>query len=237
MSDYGNLLFINAAQYGIELSERQIEMFNAYYESLVMKNKVMNLTAITEYEDVVRKHFIDSLMIAKTLDMKSIKTVCDIGTGAGFPGIPLKITYPHIHLTLVDSVHKRINFLSEIVDQLELSDVELVHSRTEDLAKKTDYRAKFDLVTARAVAAMSVLSEYCLPYVKTGKYFAAYKSGNIEDELKSAENALIILGGKVDKVVPFDLYDMKRSIILVKKIKETPKEYPRKAGLPSKKPL
>lgn len=232
-----NMLFYEANQHNITLTDNQVNMFNTYYEELVMKNKVMNLTAITDYEDVVRKHFIDSLMISRNVDMNAISTVCDIGTGAGFPGIPLKITYPHIHITLVDSVNKRIQFLSEIVDKLDLTDVELVHSRTEDLARDTKYREKFDLVTARAVAALNVLSEYCLPYVKTGGHFAAYKSGNIEQELKEATNAIKILGGEEEKVDVFDFYDMKRSIVLIKKVKKTSMEYPRKTGIPSKKPL
>lgn len=232
-----NILFYEANQHNITLTDNQVNMFNTYYEELVMKNKVMNLTAITDYEDVVRKHFIDSLMISRNVDMNAISTVCDIGTGAGFPGIPLKITYPHIHITLVDSVNKRIQFLSEIVDKLDLTDVELVHSRTEDLARNTKYREKFDLVTARAVAALNVLSEYCLPYVKTGGHFAAYKSGNIEQELKEATNAIKILGGEEEKVDVFDFYDMKRSIVLINKVKKTSMEYPRKAGIPSKKPL
>lgn len=232
-----NMLFYEANQHNITLTDNQVNMFNTYYEELVMKNKVMNLTAITDYEDVVRKHFIDSLMISRNVDMNAISTVCDIGTGAGFPGIPLKITYPHIHITLVDSVNKRIQFLSEIVDKLDLTDVELVHSRTEDLARNTKYREKFDLVTARAVAALNVLSEYCLPYVKTGGHFTAYKSGNIEQELKEATNAIKILGGEEEKVDVFDFYDMKRSIVLINKVKKTSMEYPRKAGIPSKKPL
>lgn len=232
-----NMLMYEAEQHGIKLNDHQVDLFNTYYDELVMKNKVMNLTTITDYEDVVRKHFIDSLMISRNVDMTKVSDVCDIGTGAGFPGIPLKITYPHIHITLVDSVHKRIQFLAEIVEKLGLTDVELVHSRTEDLARDSQYREKFDLVTARAVAAMNVLSEYCLPYVKVGGCFAAYKSGNIEQELNEAENAICILGGKVEKIDVFDFYDMKRSILLIKKVKKTSMEYPRKAGIPSKKPL
>lgn len=232
-----NMLFNEAIKHNIKLTDNQVRMFNTYYEELIMKNKVMNLTAITEYENVVRKHFIDSLMISRTLDMMKITTLCDIGTGAGFPGIPLKITYPHIHITLVDSVNKRIQFLSEIVDKLGLTNVELVHSRTEDLARDSKYREKFDLVTARAVAGLNVLSEYCLPYVKEGGYFAAYKSGNIKAELNDANNAIKILGGNVEKIDMFDFYDMKRSIVFMKKVKRTSMEYPRKAGIPSKNPL
>ena len=237
MKDYNTLLFDESKKCGTELNERQIAQFNLYYELLTEKNKVMNLTAITEYNDVVKKHFIDSMMISRIVDMRKISTLCDVGTGAGFPGIPLKIVYPHIHLSLVDSVGKRVNFLSEVVEKIGLEDVETIHSRTEDLAHNQKYREKYDLVTARAVASMNVLSEYCIPYAKIGGYFAAYKSGNIEEELNNAQNALITLGGKIEKTDVFDLYGMGRSIVLIRKVKGTPKVYPRKAGTPSKNPL
>ena len=194
MKDYNTLLFDETKKNGMELSDKQIAQFNLYYELLTAKNKVMNLTAITEYNDVVKKHFIDSMMISRVLDMKKINSLCDVGTGAGFPGIPLKIVYPHLHLTLVDSVGKRVNFLSEVVEKLGLEDVEAIHSRTEDLAHNSKYREKYDLVTARAVASMNVLSEYCIPYAKIGGYFAAYKSGNIGEEIENAKNAVKTLG-------------------------------------------
>ncbi len=237
MNDYNTLLFDETKKNGMELSDKQIAQFNLYYELLTAKNKVMNLTAITEYNDVVKKHFIDSMMISRVLDMKKISSLCDVGTGAGFPGIPLKIVYPHLHLTLVDSVGKRVNFLSEVVEKLGLEDVEAIHSRTEDLAHNSKYREKYDLVTARAVASMNVLSEYCIPYAKIGGYFAAYKSGNIEEEIENAKNAVKTLGGKIEKTDVFELYDMGRSIVLIKKVNSTPKIYPRKAGTPSKNPL
>ena len=237
MKDYNTLLFDESKENGIELNDRQIAQFNLYYELLTEKNKVMNLTAITEYNDVVKKHFIDSMMISRIVDMRKISTLCDVGTGAGFPGIPLKIVYPHIHLSLVDSVGKRVNFLSEVVEKIGLEDVETIHSRTEDLAHNQKYREKYDLVTARAVASMNVLSEYCIPYAKIGGYFAAYKSGNIEEELNNAQNAVTTLGGKIEKTDVFDLYGMGRSIVLIRKVKGTPKVYPRKAGTPSKNPL
>lgn len=237
MNNYGVLLVNEAKNQGIKLTDRQIEQFNLYYELLIGKNKVMNLTAITEYTDVVKKHFLDSVMIYRSLDMMKIKTLCDVGTGAGFPGIPIKITYPHLHLTLVDSVGKRVAFLAEVVDKLGLENVETIHSRTEDLASNPKYREKFDLVTARAVASMNVLSEYCIPYAKINGYFAAYKSGNIKEELQTAQNAIKVLGGKVEKTDIFELYDMGRSIVLIKKVKNTPKMYPRKAGTPTKNPL
>lgn len=237
MKDYNTLLFDETKKNGMELSDKQIAQFNLYYELLTAKNKVMNLTAITKYNDVVKKHFIDSMMISRVLDMKKINSLCDVGTGAGFPGIPLKIVYPHLHLTLVDSVGKRVNFLSEVVEKLGLEDVEAIHSRTEDLAHNSKYREKYDLVTARAVASMNVLSEYCIPYAKIGGYFAAYKSGNIEEEIENAKNAVKTLGGKIEKKDMFELYEMGRSIVLIRKVNSTPKIYPRKAGTPSKNPL
>ena len=237
MKDYNTLLFDESKKNGIELNDRQIAQFNQYYELLTEKNKVMNLTAITEYNDVVKKHFIDSMMISRIVDMRKITTICDIGTGAGFPGIPLKIVYPHLRLSLVDSVGKRVNFLSEVVEKIGLENVETIHSRTEDLAHNPKYREKYDLVTARAVASMNVLSEYCIPYAKIGGYFAAYKSGNIEEELNNARNAANTLGGTIEKIDMFDLYGMGRSIVLIRKVKNTPKVYPRKAGTPSKNPL
>ena len=237
MKDYNTLLFDETKKNGMELSDKQIAQFNLYYELLTAKNKVMNLTAITEYNDVVKKHFIDSMMISRVLDMKKINSICDVGTGAGFPGIPLKIVYPHLHLTLVDSVGKRVNFLSEVVEKLGLEDVEAIHSRTEDLAHNSKYREKYDLVTARAVASMNVLSEYCIPYAKIGGYFTAYKSGNIEEEIENAKNAVKTLGGKIEKTDMFELYEMGRSIVLIRKVNSTPKIYPRKAGTPSKNPL
>ena len=237
MKDYNTLLFDETKKNGMELSDKQIAQFNLYYELLTAKNKVMNLTAITEYNDVVKKHFIDSMMISRVLNMKKINSLCDVGTGAGFPGIPLKIVYPHLHLTLVDSVGKRVNFLSEVVEQIGLEDVEAIHSRTEDLAHNSKYREKYDLVTARAVASMNVLSEYCIPYAKIGGYFAAYKSGNIEEEIENAKNAVKTLGGKIEKKDMFELYEMGRSIVLIRKVNSTPKIYPRKAGTPSKNPL
>ena len=223
MKDYNTLLFDETKKNGMELSDKQIAQFNLYYELLTAKNKVMNLTAITEYNDVVKKHFIDSMMISRVLDMKKINSLCDVGTGAGFPGIPLKIVYPHLHLTLVDSVGKRVNFLSEVVEKLGLEDVEAIHSRTEDLAHNSKYREKYDLVTARAVASMNVLSEYCIPYAKIGGYFAAYKSGNIGEEIENAKNAVKTLGGKIEKTDMFELYEMGRSIVLIRKVYSTPK--------------
>ena len=221
---------------GITLSQDQKKQFITYYEYLVEKNKVMNLTAITEYEEVILKHFLDSLSIVKVsnFDQNKLagKSVIDIGTGAGFPGIPLKIT-------LLDSLNKRVNFLNEVIEMLGLKNVTAVHGRAEDYAKQKEHREKYDFCVSRAVANLSTLSEYCIPFVKEGGSFISYKSGKIDEELTQAENAVKILGGKVQDVVKFPLMDtdMDRSFVVIKKVKPTAKKYPRKAGLPSKEPL
>ena len=224
---------------GIQLSERQYQQFNNYFELLIEWNKVMNLTGITEYEEVNEKHFVDSLSIVKAVDIGSIETVMDVGTGAGFPGIPLKIAFPHLKVTLLDSLNKRIKFLDTVLSELKLEDIHTIHGRAEDYARKEEYRENFDLVVSRAVANLSTLSEYCLPYVKTGGLFIPYKSGEIEEEVKNAETALQILGGKKRKTVKFQLpgSDIGRTLLVVEKIKSTGKKFPRKAGLPAKEPL
>lgn len=223
----------------ISLSEKQAEQFLEYYRFLVEKNQVMNLTAITEYQDVVLKHFADSLSIVKVYDMSGCETLIDIGTGAGFPGVPLKIVYPHLKVTLLDSLNKRVNFLNELAAMLQLEDVATVHARAEDAAKKAVYREQFDLCVSRAVANLSSLSEYCLPFVKKGGIFVSYKSTNIDMEIKNARNAVSVLGGKIKEIGEFCLpdSDVGRSLVLIEKIKATPSGYPRKAGLPSKEPL
>lgn len=224
---------------GILLSEQQINQFLKYYEMLIEKNKVMNLTAITEFDEVVVKHFIDSISIAKYYSMEKDSSVIDVGTGAGFPGIPLKIVYPDLSVTLLDSLNKRVKFLAEVCEELGLQNVEMIHGRAEDFGNIADYREKYDVCVSRAVANLSTLSEYCLPFVKTGGYFIPYKSGNIEEELQSSKKALNILGAKVEKIETFMLPDTEigRSFVFIKKKKNMPKKYPRKAGLPSKEPL
>ena len=199
----------------------------------------MNLTAITEYEEVVEKHFIDSLSIINAVDFSEIFNIIDIGTGAGFPGIPLKIAFPDINITLLDSLNKRVKFLNEVIEQLGLNNINAIHGRAEDYAKQKEYREQYDLCVSRAVANLSTLSEYCLPYVKINGLFIPYKSGDIDVELEKSEHAVSILGGVVSDVIRFQLpgTDIGRSFVKIKKIKSTGKKYPRKAGLPSKEPL
>ena len=227
------------SELGIALNEEQKRQFNQFYELLVEWNKVMNLTGITEYEEVNEKHFVDSLSIVKAIDMDSVETVIDIGTGAGFPGIPLKIAFPNLKVVLLDSLNKRIQFLNTVIDTLQLTDIQTIHGRAEDFAKQQAYRERFDLCVSRAVANLATLSEYCLPYVKVDGMFIPYKSGEITEELQQSQNAIHVLGGKVKDVVKFRLpgTEIGRSFVKIKKVQNTAKKYPRKAGLPSKEPI
>lgn len=224
---------------GLDLSDQQVEQFLKFYELLVEWNKVMNLTGITDYEEVISKHFLDSLLLVKAYDMSSVESVIDIGTGAGFPGIPLKIVFPQKKFILLDSLGKRIKFLDVVVDNLGLQKIELIHGRAEDYAKKEEYREQFDLAVSRAVANLASLSEYGIPFVKPGGAFIPYKSGNIQEELKQSEKAVSILGGKRIECKELLLpdTDITRSFVLIEKVKHTSKKYPRKAGLPTKEPL
>lgn len=226
-------------QLHIALSEKQMEQFLQYYELLVEKNKVMNLTAITEFDEVVEKHFLDSVSLTKQLDLHQPLKVLDLGTGAGFPGIPLKIVFPELEITLMDSLNKRVLFLQDVISSLQLQNIEAVHGRAEEAAKNKKYRESFDLCVSRAVANISTLSEYCLPFVKVGGSFISYKSSTIEDELEDGKKGIAILGGKVKDVYKFTLPDseLQRSFVIIEKEKKTPKAYPRKAGTPSKEPL
>jgi len=198
----------------------------------------MNLTAITEFDEVIEKHFLDSLQIAQYVDInnKDISLI-DVGTGAGFPGVPLKIAFPNIKVVLLDSLNKRINFLNEVIEVLGLENIAALHGRAEDYGKDPEYREQFDYCVSRAVANMCSLSEYCLPFVKVGGSFIPYKSGNIDEELVNAKKAVFLLGGKIDKVEKFVLEENQRSFVFIKKEKNTGKKYPRKAGLPTKEPL
>ncbi len=221
----------------IQLTEKQLEQFQTYYEMLVEKNKVMNLTGITEWEEVLEKHFLDSISLIRAIDLKQNLTVMDMGTGAGFPGIPLKIAFPNLKVTLADSLNKRVLFLQEVIDELGLEEIEAIHGRAEDLAKDKKYRQQYDLSVSRAVANLTTLSEYCLPFVKIGGQFVSYKSGECEDEVTSSKKAIFVLGGKIKEVIKFELGASGRSFIVIDKVNGTPKEYPRKAGTPSKKPI
>ena len=224
---------------GIVLNDEQKRQFDSFYELLVEWNKVMNLTGITEYEEVNEKHFVDSLSITKAIDMNYVDNLIDIGTGAGFPGIPLKIAFPHLKVVLLDSLNKRIKFLNTVIEELELIDIETIHGRAEDFAKQGEYREQFDLCVSRAVANLSTLSEYCMPYIHTGGMFIPYKSGEIEEEVTGAKKAVHVLGGKIEDVVKFQLpgTEIGRSFVKIKKYQNTSKKYPRKAGLPAKEPI
>lgn len=224
---------------GISLSDGQMAQFLSYYEMLVEWNGRMNLTAITEYGDVLKKHFVDSLSLVKACDLGSPGSLIDVGTGAGFPGLALKIAFPQLQVTLLDSLGKRIQFLDAVIEELELTGVEAIHGRAEDLAKPGKLRESFDLCVSRAVANLSTLSEYCIPFVKKGGLFIAYKSENALPEIQGAENALAALGGKMEKRIEFCLpgSNIYRSLFVIKKAERTPAKYPRKAGLPSKEPL
>lgn len=224
---------------GIELSERQIEQFRTYFTELVEWNEKMNLTAITDEPSVYLKHFYDSISAAFYVDFKKEMTVCDVGAGAGFPSIPLKICYPQIELTIVDSLNKRITFLNHLADELQLANVHFVHARAEEFGKNKAYREQFDLVTARAVARLSVLSELCVPLVKKGGQFVAMKGAAGPEELVDAKSALNILGVELVEQFDFELpeEDSERTIYVFDKVKTTPKKYPRKPGTPNKSPL
>jgi len=224
---------------GLEINEKKLNQLEKYYEMLIEYNKVMNLTGITEKEEVYLKHFYDSLTIAKIIDLKAETNLCDIGTGAGFPGIVLKIFYPNLKITLIDSLNKRINFLNEVIKELNLKDIETVHSRVEDFGKNSKYRESFDIVTARAVSNLAVLSEYLVPLTKIGGNCICMKGNEIEEECNNAKNAIKILGGKISKIDTFKLPEsnISRNIIVIQKTNKTPNKYPRKAGIPSKEPL
>jgi 16S rRNA (guanine527-N7)-methyltransferase len=229
----------NLQEKGISLSEKQLDQFEAYFKTLVEWNEKMNLTAITEKTDVYLKHFYDSITASFYFDFSKPFHLCDVGAGAGFPSIPLKIVYPHIEVTIVDSLNKRISFLNHLADVLNLENIHFVHDRAETFGVNPAYRETFDVVTARAVARMSVLSEFCLPLAKVGGHFLAMKALHAKDELDSAQKAISTLGGKVEKVHTFTLpmEDSERTILIIKKEKQTPKKYPRKPGTPGKSPI
>lgn len=221
----------------IEISDKQIEKFFDYMNLLLEWNEKINLTAITEPEDIILKHFVDCATILKYI--KDEDKIIDIGTGAGFPGIPLKILNEKLDITLMDSLNKRINFLNEIINKLDLKNIVAIHARAEELARNKEYREKFDIATSRAVANLSTLSEYMLPFVKKNGMVISMKGSNIEEEVKNAKKAIKILGGEIEKIDNFNLANTNniRNIITIKKVVKTPREFPRKAGKPSKEPI
>ena len=235
----GDFLKESLSGIGLDPKDELIFKLNKYYEMLVEKNKVMNLTAITEYDDVVIKHFVDSILISNAFDMENINSIIDVGTGAGFPGLVLGIFYPDVKITLLDSLNKRIKFLQEVVAEIDLKCVDTIHSRAEDYSQIKGVRESYDLAVSRAVANLSTLSEYCMPYVKVGGYFVSYKADNCDEEVEQAKSAIKKLGGVVDNIVRCKIpnTDITRVFVVIKKISNTDKKYPRKAGLPLKEPL
>ena len=243
MSHDFSTLINNCKKWNIILTEKQIKQFDQYYDLLVEWNSFMNLTAITEFDEVCQKHFLDSLSIVKAYPdhyfEENTFQFIDIGTGAGFPGLPLKIVRPDLKVTLADSLNKRIKFLQNVIDELSLDGIEAIHTRAEDAARNAKMRDQYDFVVSRAVANLSTLSEYCLPFVKEGGYFIPYKSSDCKEEINNASHAFVELKGKLEDVITFDLPEEEggRSLIIIKKTGKTPKKYPRKAGVPSKEPL
>ena len=224
---------------GVSLTGKQIEQFLKYYELLIEKNKVINLTAIVEYEDVMKKHVVDSVSIVKAVDLSCSLSVIDVGTGAGFPGLALKLAFPELKMTLLDSLNKRIQFLNEVIEELGVHGVTTIHGRAEDYAKPGKLREQFDLCVSRAVANLSTLCEYCLPFVNVGGMFVSYKSEKVSEELATANKVVSVLGGYIEKQIDFLLPDSDsyRKLVMIRKEKETPAKYPRKAGIPEKEPL
>ena len=237
IEEFSKLISLYGKEISIEFSNIQIERFYKYMNLLIEWNEKINLTAITEPKEIIIKHFIDSLTVLK--DIKGKNTLVDVGTGAGFPGIPLKIMDEEIKITLLDSLNKRINFLNEVINQLDLKNIKTIHSRVEDAGKNKKYRERFDIATARAVANLATLSEYMLPLVKVGGKSICMKGSEVSEELQNSKKAISILGGEIENIDNFQLpkSDMMRNIVIIKKVKNTPNKYPRKPGTPSKEPI
>ena len=233
-----NRLNIITQQFGLELSDEQIQQFSKYYDMLIEWNKVMNLTAITDKEEVIIKHFADSLLLSKYKNLHDDLCVIDVGTGAGFPGIPLKIAFPELKVTLMDSLNKRLKFLDNVISELNLENITTVHSRAEDGGRCVEYREKYDLVVSRAVANLATLSEWCIPFVKPGGYFISYKSNALSEEIRDGKKAIRILGGQVENIFTTTIPDSdnQRSFVFINKMTNTEKKYPRKASA-AKKPI
>ncbi|MDA3730932.1 16S rRNA (guanine(527)-N(7))-methyltransferase RsmG [Niameybacter massiliensis] len=237
--DIKEQLIEGARNLNVQLTDQQVEQLIQYKEILVEWNEKMNLTAITEDFEVITKHFLDCLTVQSSIDLTKVETLVDVGTGAGFPGLVLKIAFPNVKITLIDSLNKRLKFLQHVIDTLGLQNIECVHGRAEDLGKNKLYREKFEVCASRAVANLAVLSEYTLPFVKKGGYLIALKGQKLDEELVEGEKAIKILGGEIDQifdvVVPYT--DLNHRIAKIKKVKETPRKFPRKAGEPTKAPL
>ncbi len=227
------------AEKGIILSSHQLEQYEQYYQTLVEWNEKMNLTAITEKESVYLKHFFDSISAAFYFDFNQPLNICDVGSGAGFPSIPIKIAFPNIHVTIVDSLNKRIHFLEHLAEKLKLDHVQFIHDRAETFGGNPKHREQYDVVMARAVARMSVLTELCLPLAKIGGTFIAMKAQSASEELEAANKAITVMGGKLNQVHSFMLpiEESERNLLIVNKVKSTPKQYPRKPGTPNKSPI
>ena len=237
--DFYNLMKTAADEVNIEFNEQMYDRFIKYMRLVQEWNQKINLTAITEDEEFIKKHFIDCIKAFKSEELKNAKNLIDVGTGAGFPGLPIAIMREDLNVTLLDSLNKRINFLNIVINELGLKNVITIHSRAEDGARKKELRENFDVATSRAVANMTVLSEFCLPYVKVGGHFVALKGPAIEEELKASKNALGVLGGRLKEVIELEIEDtdLKHNVVIVSKEKECPNSYPRKAGIITKKPL
>ena len=237
--EFFDLMKTAASEANLDLSEEQYEKFIKYMRLLQEWNEKINLTAITEDEEIIKKHFIDCIKAFKSEPIRNAKTIIDVGTGAGFPGLPIAIMNSNIKVTLLDSLNKRINFLNTVVNELGLENVTTIHSRAEDGARKTELRENFDVATSRAVANMAVLSEFCIPYVKKGGYFIALKGPLIDDELKDGDKAIKTLGGELKDIIEVKIEgtDLRHNIVEIKKIKQCSKIYPRKAGTVNKKPI
>ncbi|KYH34115.1 ribosomal RNA small subunit methyltransferase G [Clostridium tepidiprofundi DSM 19306] len=236
---YFDLLKAACNDVDLEFDKEKYEQFIKYKALIKEWNKKINLTAINDDDEIIKKHFIDSIKVFRFSNVRKCKKIIDVGTGGGFPGIPIKIVYPECDITLLDSLNKRVKFLNTVINELELKNIEALHGRAEDLGIDKDYREKYDIVVSRAVANMTVLSEYCIPFAKVGGYFIALKGPAITEELNDAKNAINILGGKLEKIENVDIEgsELEHNLVIVKKIKSTNRKYPRKAGIVSKKPL
>lgn len=237
--NYFDLMNVSCLDVGFDFDDEKYNMFMSYMSLLLEWNKNVNLTSITDEEQIIKKHFIDSIKIFKFSPLREMKSVIDVGTGAGFPGIPMSIVNPNMKVVLLDSLNKRINFLEEVKNKLGLKNIETIHGRAEDYAVRGKLRDKFDAAVSRAVASLPVLSEYCLPYVKVGGYFIALKGPAVEEEILLSKNAISSLGGTLEDIIKVSIEesDLEHNIVIIKKIKDTPKQFPRKAGTASKKPI